>query len=186
MGSMWKQRKIGWNIWFWIGAMFFFLTGIVGIIFALFPDIEPIVEKESLQTKEVTIAELDYHIGYRSANTYYIRTTEGEKYIISGSFQRTELVEMVTSGKTVVVKWHRGRFPSAQLAEEMFADGKQVVFYNNDQKTDRKVLLFLGCLVILMGMGCIAALRYDKKLGMEPRKRRNGKTAAKHRKRNTL
>lgn len=182
-----KGKKRNWNLCFWLGAVFYLSIGIAGMILALFPDIEPVVERESLQTKEVTVSVLDYHIGYRSANTYYIRTSEGEKYILSGSYQRKELMETVSTGKTVVVKWYRSKFPSALMAEEMFADGKQVVFYDNDRKLDGKILFLLGSLAVLMGMGCLAVVRYDQKLSGENRKGRNGKPAAKpgKRKRNT-
>lgn len=183
MGKMTKKGIMNANLWLWIGTMFFCLIGFAGIIFSLFPNIEPVVSRESLQSKEVTVAELDYHIRYRGASTYYIRTIDGEKYIISGSYERTELANAITHGKRVTVRWYQSRWPAVLLAEEIFADGKQVVFYNNDRKLDWKISLFLGCLGVFMGVACFAAIRYDKKLSMESQNKGKGSTKRKKKKR---
>lgn len=183
MGKVTKKGIMNANLWFWIGTAFFCLIGFAGIIFSLFPNIEPVVCKESLQSKEVTVSELDYHIRYRSANTYYIRTIDGEKYIISGCFDRYELVKAITHGKRITVKWYQSRWPDVLLAEEIFADGKQVVFYDNNKKLDWKISLFLGCLGVFMGATCFAAIRYDRKLSMESQEKGKGSTKRKNKKR---
>lgn len=182
MGRMTKKGIINANLWFWIGAVFFCLIGLAGIILALFPDIEPVVSRESLQAKEVTVAELNYHIQPRGANIYYIRTTDGEKYIISGSFDRHELVKDISVGKEITVKWYQSKWPAALLAEEIFADGKQVVFYDNDKKLDWRISFFLGCLGIFMGTACIAEIRYDRKLSTEAREKGKGTTKKRNKK----
>lgn len=171
MGRMTKKGIINANLWLWLGAVFFCLIGLAGIILSLFPNIEPVVTRESLQSKAVTVSELDYHINHRSANTYYIRTTDGEKYILSGSYERAELVKAITQGKRITVRWYPGKWPAALLAEEIFADGKQVVFYDNDKKLDWKISLVLGGLGISLGAVCFTAIRYDRKISTESREK---------------
>lgn len=183
MGRMTKKGIMSANLWLWIGTVFFCLIGFAGIIFSLFPNIEPIVSKESLQTKEVTVSKLDYHIRYRSANTYYIRTIDGEKYIISGSFDRYELVKDITAGNVITVKWYQSRFPTVLLAEEIFVDGKQVVFYDNDKILDWKISFFMGCLAVFIGAVGFAAIRYDRKLSIESQEKGKGSTKRKNKKR---
>ena len=167
------------NLWLWMGAVFCCLLGLALILFAVFPDIEPVVGREQLQTKEVTVSVLDYHVGHRSANTYYILTTEGYKYIISGSFDRWELVQNVTAGKTVTVKWYRQNWPQTYLAEEIFADGKQVVFYDNDRRLDWRIILAQGFLSLLMGISFFSVIRYDRKLEKESREKKSKKRKGK-------
>ena len=182
MEKITKKGTLNANLWLWIGAVFFCLIGIAGIILSIFPDIEPVVGKESLQSKDVTVSVLDYHINLRSANTYYIRTTDGEKYIISGCYERTELVKAITQGKCITVRWYPGQWPAALLAEEIFADGKQVVFYDNDKKLDWKITLVLGGICISLGAGCFAAIRYDRRISTESRKKGRGSTKTRNKK----
>ena len=183
MEKMTKKGTLNADLWLWIGTVFFCLIGIAGIILSIFPDIEPVVGKESLQSKDVTVSVLDYHINHRSANTYYIRTTDGEKYIISGSFDRHELVKDISVGKAITVKWYQSKWPATLHAEEIFADGKQVVFYDNDKKLDWKLSLVLGGICISLGAGCFAAIRYDRKLSTESRKKGRGSTRKRNKKR---
>ena len=183
MEKMTKKGTLNANLWLWIGTVFFCLIGIAGIILSIFPGIEPVVSKESLQSKDVTVSALDYHINLRSANTYYIRTTDGEKYIISGSYERSELVKAITQGKCITVRWYPGQWPAALLAEEIFADGKQVVFYDNDKKVDWRISLVLGGLGISLGAGCFAAIRYDRKISEETREKGKGSAKRKIKKR---
>lgn len=183
MGRMTKKSIWNTNLWLWIGTVFFCLIGLAGMILALFPNIEPVVTRESLQSKDVTVSALDYHINHRSANTYYIRTTDGEKYLISGSYERAELVKAITQGERITVRWYPVKWPAALLAEEIFADGKQVVFYNNDKKLDWKVSLILGCLSISLGVACFAAIRYDRKISTEFREKGSTKKRNKKKKR---
>lgn len=183
MRKMTKKGIINANLWLWIGGLFFSMIGLAVIIFSLFPDIEPVVSKESLQSKEVTVSVLDYHIRFRSANTYFIRTTEGDQYIISGSYERSELVKEITPGKTITVNWHQTQWPGALLAEEIFSEGKQVVFYDNDKKLDWKISFLLGCVAVLMGTGCFAVIRYDRKLSIESQGKGKGSTKRKNQKR---
>ena len=183
MRKITKKGIINANLWLWIGGLFFSMIGLAVIIFSLFPDIEPVVSKESLQSKEVTVSALNYHIRYRSANTYYIRTTEGEMYIISGSYDRHELVKEITAGKGITVNWYQSKAPRALHAEEIFVDEKQVVYYNNDKVLDWKISAFLGCLAVFMGAVCFVAIRYDRKLSIESQGKGKRGTKRKNKKR---
>ena len=167
------------DLWLWAGTIFFYLLGFVCIVFAIFPDIEPVVSRDALQTKVVTVSELDYHVGHRSANTYYIRTTEGHKYIISGSFDRSGLAKNLTAEKIATVKWFQRSWPSACLAEEIFVDGKQVVYYNNDRRMDWEITFVMGITALIMGMAVFAAIRYDRKLEKDSREKKSKKRKGK-------
>ena len=70
------------NYWLIILSALFIL---LGVFCAIFPHIEPHVSYDSLQTKEVTVTVFKHFYGGPKGASYdYIRTTDGEKYNLSG------------------------------------------------------------------------------------------------------
>ena len=79
-----------------------------GVFCAILPHIAPHVSYDSLQTKEVTVTVFKHFYGGPKGASYdYIRTTDGEKYNISGDYQRGQLQELLT--EQVQLKWARMR-----------------------------------------------------------------------------
>ena len=133
-----------------IGSMLLIL---LGIFIAILPHIEPSAKYDSLLTKEVTISLFEHHIGgaYRASHDY-ILTTEGEKYNLSGDYQREQLTELLTEGKTVTIKWYKNKPFWTLLAEEIYVDGERVVTYNNDLPVEWKLPLIFGACLIALGV----------------------------------
>ena len=105
----------------------------------------PHVSYEFLQTKEVTVTAFKrFYGGPKGASYDYIRTTDGEKYNLSGDYQRGQLQELLTEGKTVTIKWYKNEPFWRLLVEEMYVDGERVVTYDNDKPVDWKSTLIFG------------------------------------------
>ena len=103
-----------------------------GVFCAILPHIAPHVSYDSLQTKEVTVTVFKrFYGGPYGASYDYIRTTDGEKYNLSGDYQRGQLQELLTEGKTVTIKWYKNKPFWTLLAEEMYVDGKRVVIVDD-------------------------------------------------------
>jgi hypothetical protein len=87
--------------WLVIGSVILIL---LGLLFAILPNVVPPVSYDSLQTKEVTITAFKRHIGGRRGHTYdYILTSEGEKFNLSGDYQRAHLNTLLTEGTTAII-----------------------------------------------------------------------------------
>ncbi|MGM9603034.1 MAG: hypothetical protein ACI3W5_15795 [Faecousia sp.] len=145
------------NNWLIIGSA---LLIIFGIFVAILPHITPTVSYDSLQTKEVTIKVFKHFYGAHGASYDYIRTTDDEKYNISGDYQREQLKELLTEGRTVTIKWYKNNPFWTLLAEEMYVDGERVVTFDNDSPVDWKSPLLFGSVFIALGIGGFYLLRY--------------------------
>ena len=132
-----------------------------GILVAILPHIMPYVPYDSLQTKEVTITVFDYSYGGRhSSGHYYIRTTEGEMFNITGAYTPSELCEVLTSGTEATIKWHKNKPFWTLLVEEMYVDGTRVVTYDNDKPADWKLPLIIGIFCLAIGIGGLFLIRF--------------------------
>ena len=152
-----------------------------GVLCAIFPHIAPHVGYDSLQTKEVTITEFKHHYGgYRGASYDYIRTADGEKYNLSGEYQREHLKELLTKGKTVTIKWYKNEPFWTLLVEEMYVDGERVVTYDNDNPVDWKSPLIFGSCFIALGIGGFFLLRLFVNTNRKKQKKRDEKIQRKY------
>ena len=152
-----------------------------GVFCAILPYIAPHVGYDSLQTKEVTITKFKHHYGgVRGASYDYIRTTDGDKYNISGNYQRGQLKELLTEGRTVTIKWYKNEPFWTLLAEEIYVDGERVVTYDNDKPVDWKSPLIFGSCFIALGTGGFFVLRLFVKTNREKQKKRNEKIHRKY------
>ncbi len=157
------------------------LLFLVGVFFAILPHIAPHVGYDSLQMKEVTITKFKHHYGgARSASYDYIRTTDGEKHNLSGDYQREQLQELLTEGKTATIMWHKNKPFRTLLVEEMYVDGERVVTYDNDKPIDWKPPLIFGCCFIALGIGCLFLLRVLVKTNRNKQKKRDEKIQRKY------
>lgn len=166
------------NNWLIIASALFI---IFGIFVAILPHITPIVSYDSLQTKEVTIKVFKhFYGGARGASYDYIRTTDGEKYNISGDYQREQLKELLTEGRTVTIKWYKNNPFWTLLAEEIYVDGERVVTYDNDLPVDWKSPLLFGSFCIVLGVGGFFLLRFFLKTNRTKQKKRDEKIMRKY------
>ena len=154
---------------------------LLGIFFAILPHIAPHVGYDSLQVKEVTITKFKHHYGgVHSASYDYIRTTDGEKYNLSGDYQREQLQKLLTESKTATIMWHKNKPFRTLLVEEMYVDGERVVTYDNDKPIDWKPPLIFGCCFIALGIGGFFLLRVLVKTNRSKQKKRDEKIQRKY------
>lgn len=152
-----------------------------GVICAILPYITPHVDYDSLQTKEVTIIEFKHFYGGPKGASYdYIRTTDGQKLILSGDYQREQLKEFLTEGRSATVKWYKNEPFWTLLVEEMYVDGERVVTYDNDKPVDWKSPLFFGSCSIALGIGGSFVLRLFVKMNRKKQKKRDERIRRKY------
>lgn len=165
------------NNWLIIGSVFLIL---LGIFVAILPHIAPHVGYDSLQTKEVTISEFRQHYGARGAKYDYIRTTDGQKYNISGDYQREQLNDLLTEGRTVTIKWYKNEPFWTFLAEEIYVDGERIITYNNDTPVEWKLPLILGICLVALGTWGFLLMRSFLKMNRTKQQKRDEKIKRKY------
>ncbi|MBQ4620577.1 MAG: hypothetical protein IJB25_11980 [Clostridia bacterium] len=159
-------RKYGWYI------IINTLMILIGFFLAILPHF-PHVEYDALQTKEVTVTEFKRFFAVRGGTDYdYIRTTDGEKYNLSGDYDRGKLEELLKEGTTATIKWYKNKPFRTLLAEEMYVDGDRVVTYDNDKQVDGKSFLILGSCFIVFGTGGFIWLWWYAKANRKRKKKR--------------
>ena len=152
-----------------------------GVFLTILPHILPNVGYGALQVKDVTITEFGHHCSSRYSTAYdYIRTTDGEKYNLSGDYQREQLQELLTEGKTVTIKWYKNEPFWTLLVEEMYVDGERVVTYDNNKPVDLKSTLICGSCFIVPGIGGFFLLRWFVKENRKKQKKRDEKIQRKY------
>ena len=157
------------------------LLVLFGVFCTILPLIAPHVSYDSLQTKEVTVTVFKHFYGGPKGASYdYIRTTDGEKYNLSGDYQRGQLQELLTEGKTVTIKWYKNEPFWTLLVEEMYVDGERVVTYDNDNPVDWKSPLIFGSCFVVLGIGGFFLLRLFVKTNRKKQKKRDEKIQRKY------
>ena len=136
------------NWWLLIGPLVFVLLGILVIILTY---TEKPIEYGSLQTKSVTVEAFKHHYGSHGSSYDYIRTSDGERYTISGEYQRKRLEELLTKGTKITIMWYQNKPFWTLLAEEIYIDGIRVVAYDNDAPVIKTITLIIGICSILLG-----------------------------------
>ena len=177
-----KQNKnvLKENWWLLIGPLVFILMGILVIVLTY---IEKPIEYASLQTKTVTVEKFKHHYGSHGSSYDYIRTTDGERYTISGEYQRKQLEELLTKGTTITILWYQNKPFWTLLAEEIYIDGSRVVAFDSDAPANKTVLLVVGSLAVILGLGNFCFLRYIFAV-VDRKPKKPGKAKRKHGKRN--
>lgn len=145
------------NWWLLACPLVFVLMGILVIILTYF---EKPVEYASLQTKTVTVEKFKRHYGSHGSSYDYLRTSDGEKYTVSGEYQRKQLEDLLTKGTTVTIMWYQNKPFWTLLAEEIYIDGIRVVTYDNDAPVNKSISLIVGVCSILLGLGGFCFIRF--------------------------
>lgn len=151
------KDKLKENWWLLIGPFIFILLGILVIILTY---IEKPIEYTSLQKKEVTVEVFKHHYGSHGSSYDYIRTNDGERYTISGEYQRKQLEELLTKGAKITIMWYQNKPFRTLLAEEIYIDGIRIVAYDNDVPVNKTIKLIVGICSILLGLGCFCFIRF--------------------------
>ncbi len=167
------------NKWLIIGSALLILLGFLIIIL---PNIMPEITYDSLQTKEVTVTAFRYHHGgWHGTNYYYILTTDGEKYNLSGDFQREQAKKLLTEGRKITIKWYKNTPFRTLLAEEIYAGSECVVAYNPGSPNDDIIIsLTLALPAWLLGAGGFLLLRFFLKHNRKTQKKRDERIAKKY------
>ena len=136
------------NIGIIIMSVFFIIIGII------LPFIKPIIEVEyyELSEKEITIDSVVKH--FRGA--YTIETTDGERYNISGNYDRSKIRDNLPNGTKAYIKYHKTNlFFWVTYVEEVVVEGNYIVQYNDDNKIDPRTFILAIPSVILGILGFI-------------------------------
>lgn len=145
------------NWWLLIGPFVFILLGVLVIILTY---VEKPVEYASLQTKVVTVEAFKRKYGSHGSSYDYIRTSDGERYTVSGDYQRKQLEELLTKGTKITIMWYQNKPFWTLLAEEIYIDGTRVVAYDNDAPVNKTITLIVGICSILLGLGSFCFIRF--------------------------
>ena len=177
-GDVFMQQKMDKDVlienwWLLAGPLLFILMGILVIILTYY---EKPVEYASLQTKTVTVEKFSRHYGAHGSSYDYIRTSDGEKYTVSGEYQPEQLEVLLTNGTGITIKWYQKKLFGTLLAEEIYVHGIQVVAYDNDAPVNKSVTLIVGACSILLGLGCFCFLRFVlAAIGRKPKNAKRSK-----------
>ncbi len=182
-GGDYVRRKTDMDIL--IEHKFLIIGSILLILFGIFVAIAPHIHSgnyDSLQTKEVTITEFKRNSVPRDSSYDYICTTDGEKYNLSGDYQREQLQELLTEGRTITIRWYKNTPFWTLLAEEIYVDGERVVAYDNDLLGAWKTPLVIGICAIALGIGGFFFLKFSLKSNRKKQKKRNERIRRKYEK----
>ena len=144
----------------------FLVLGIITIFFGIFilllPTI-PTTPYEEYKEKEVVISKFDRYYGGRYGATYdYIITEDGEKYIVTGEYSRSELTEILVKETAAVIKYDINNILTFQkYAEEITVNGNKIVTYNNDAPTNWTPHIIFFLISCLIGVAFLFAYRWQ-------------------------
>ena len=140
------------------------ILGCCFIAFAIFCILLPLVPRtpyEDHLEKEIVVSGFDYHSGgVRGASYYYIITTDGEIYNITGDYSTSKLKESLKEGTQITIKYTENKFFNRRYAEEIVLNGEFLVKYNNDQPIDWTGSIIFATFSALVGIGFILSYRF--------------------------
>lgn len=136
------------NIFFQICGVVFILMGLFDL---LLPFIPPIPYEEYLE-KDVVISKFDRHIGIKGTSHDYIITENGEKYTLTGDYDRSELSQVLIKGTDATIKYAASKvFPFMKNAEEIIVDGDKIATYDNDTPINWTFIIIMGVVSCTLG-----------------------------------
>ena len=164
------------NIWlvFLPGALI-----LLGILIGLWPYIFPEPDYDALEEREVTIQALRHFSGVKGVSYDYIVTTDGERFHLSGDYDREKISAQLTQGQKATIKWCVNRPSRRLLAEEVCVDGKPVVTYRSQPDSWKPMLVF-GLWFVATGIGGFLLLRLLVKTNRRKQNQRDEKIRRKY------
>jgi len=164
------------NIWlvFLSGALIFF-----GVIIALWPCVFPSPSYDALEEKEVTVQTLQHFSGVKGVSYDYILTMDGERFNLSGDYDREKAFAQLTEGSKATIKWCVNRPARTLLAEEVRVDGETVVAYRSQPDSWKPMLVF-GSWFAATGIGGFLLLHLLVKTNRRKQNQRDEKIRRKY------
>lgn len=95
--------------------------------------------------------------------SYYLYTSDGEEYIISGTVEDSDFMEGFEKGAAVKIKWYENRIFNIRLtkvAEEITMSGDVVVSYRNCDAIEKPVSAVIGIFCVVVGICGILLYRF--------------------------
>ena len=162
-----------------IFIIFCFLTA---IILPLLPVLLPIAEYNELINKDIVIRSVERVHQYRAPDYYLIITETGERYNITGDYNKKEIENALPRGKTVSIKYYENDFllGTKKYAEVIEVDGVCVVHYDNDGENDLWIFYLLSVCCILMGTGAICFVVWEIRNNRRKQAKRDQKIIRKY------
>ena len=140
------------------------ILGCCFIAFAVFCILLPLIPYTPYSEhfeKGVIISECDFYSGgVRGASYYYIITTDGEIYNITGDYSTSKLKESLKEGTEITIKYTENKLFNRMYAEEIVLNGELLVKYNNDDPIDWTGSIIFAAVSALVGVGFILAYRF--------------------------
>ena len=152
---------------------------LLGIVLALWPHLFPSPDYDALEEKEVTVQALRHFSGVKGVSYDYILTTDGERYNLSGDYDREKAFAQLTEGQKVTIKWCVNRPARTFLAEEVRVDGETVVAYRS-QPDNWKPMLVFGAWFVATGTGGFLLLHLLVKTNRRKQNQRDEKIKRKY------
>ena len=165
------------NWWLLAGSVIYIFLGIFVVIL---PYISRPADYAALQTKEIIVDAFRHHSGTYGGSYDYILTMDGEMYNVSGDYQRAQLTQLLTEGRSVTIKWYKNKPFWTLLAEEIYVDGQRIVTYNNDEPVNKTIPVIIGICAIAIGLGIFGFLNFMLKHNRTKQKKRDDKIKRKY------
>ena len=128
------------------------LVLLLGVLLIVLP-YKPI-DYAALQSKDVTVHSIVHRYPRGSADYHDIRTTDGERYVVKGEYEREQLETLLRKGTRITIKWYRSDFGGV-CAEEVYVDEEKVVAYNDDLPAKGDMHLLIGISAVTIGWGSL-------------------------------
>lgn len=122
----------------------------------------PELKYEDLQSREITVESLEW-IEATEAEDYYIVTTEsGERFRISGQYDRDRLEELLTAGTRAGIRYYENSFlwQSRKFAEVIYVDRECVVEFEQE-KSSPWAVMGVSVFLFLFALAIVALLRWE-------------------------
>ena len=160
------------------------ILGCCFIAFAIFCILLPLIPRtpysEHLE-KEVIVSEFDFHSGgVRGASYYYIITTDGEIYNITGDYSASKLRECLKEGTQTTIKYTENKVFNRKYAEEIALGEELLVKYNNDGPIDWTGSIIFATFSALVGVGFILSYRFHINHNRQLQAKRDAKIKKKY------
>jgi hypothetical protein len=140
------------------------ILGCCFIAFAVFCILLPLIPRTPYSEhfeKEVIVSESDFYFGgVRGASYYYIITTDGEIYNITGEYSASKLREYLKEGTQITIKYTENKLFNRKYAEEIVLNGELLVKYDNDKPIDWTGSIIFATFSDLVGIGFILSYRF--------------------------
>ncbi|MBQ2061062.1 MAG: hypothetical protein II458_00075 [Oscillospiraceae bacterium] len=136
---------------------------LIGIGLFLIPQAYTPVPYDLLQESTATVASVRSVFDIHGLSLQFV-TSDGERYTLSGSYERTKVKEAIAPGDEVEIRGYQdlfGKLFRTKYAAEVTKNGETVVSFGGKRFVRFPWLRLFGALMILLGAGSVAYWRWD-------------------------